>query len=151
MPNPEGGTPVTQTFSSTEGRFRFGLPGGEKTGNDDRKDFKWFIINLGEFHVNYYDSDRVLDTPDVSEANLKQLRDMVVSKRPNGKLEVDSPITLSGHPGRELRMKDDTGTQIDRMYLAGNRIYVVSVFVSERLGCKLEPAVKVLDTFEITE
>lgn len=148
MPNPAGGTPVTQTFSSTEGRFRFGMPGGND--GSDKKEFKWFIINQGQFYVNYYDYPQVVDTPEVSDGLLKQLRDLIVSKRPNGKLEVDAPITLSGHPGREIKMRDETGTQVDRIYLAGNRLYVVSVFVSERLGCKLEPAVKVLDTFEIT-
>jgi hypothetical protein len=117
----------------------------------DKKEFKWFIINQGQFFINYYDYPQVVDTPEISESLLNQLRDLVVSKRPNGQLEVDSPITLAGHPGREIRMSDDTGTQVDRIYLAGNRLYVVSVFVPGSLDCKLGSAVKVLDTFEITE
>ena len=149
MPPPEGGERVTQTFSSTEGRFRFGVPGGNDV--NDKKEYKWFIINQGQFYIAYYDYPQVVDTPEVSESFLNQLRDLVVSKRPEGRLEVDSAITLSGHPGREIRIRDETGTQIDRLYLAGNRLYIVSVFVYKSLDCKLESAVKVLDTFEITE
>lgn len=149
MPMPAGGEPVTQTFSSTEGRFRFGMPGGNDVS--DKKEFKWFVFNQGQFYINYYDYPQVVDTPEVSDDLLKQLRDMVVSKRPNGQLEVDSPITLSNHPGREIRMRDETGIQVDRIYLAGNRLYVVGVFVSRSLDCKLASAVKTLDTFAITE
>jgi hypothetical protein len=117
----------------------------------DKKEFKWLIINLGEFYVNYYDYPQVVETPEVSESLLNRLRDLIVSKRPNGQLEVDSVITLSGHPGREIRMRDDTGIQVDRIYLAGNRLYVVSVFIVRRLDCKLGSAMRVLDTFQITE
>jgi len=128
------------------------LPGAyEIAGNEDKKDFDWFILNVGAVHVKYFDYAQVVDTPEVSESVLKQLRDLIVSKRPSGQVEVDSAITLSGHPGRELKITDDTGTQIDRIYLAGNRLYAVSVFVSKRLDCKLGSAVEVLNTFEITE
>ena len=150
LPEPSGGTPVTQNFTSAKGRFRIGLPGRDENA-EDKKDFNWFILNMGQVHVEYFDYDQVVDTPEVSENLLKQLRDVAVSKRPAGQVEVDSAITLAGHPGRELRLRDDSGTQIDRMYLAGNRLYVVSVFVSTSLHCRLGSAVKVLDTFEITE
>jgi hypothetical protein len=151
MSEPEGGTPVEQNFASAEGRFRIGLPRGNEKAGNEKKEFTWFIMNAGQFHIRYSDHAHVLDTPEVSESYLKQLRDLIVSKRPNGQLEVDSAITLAGHPGREVRLRDDTGTQIDRIYLAGNRIYIVSVFVPKRLHCKLGSAVKVMDTFEITE
>ena len=152
MSEPKGGTPVAQNFTSAEGRFRIGLPrGNEKVRNEEEKEFKWFILNAGEFRIKYFDQAQVVDTPEVSESLLNNLGDLAVSKRPSGQLEVDSAITLSGHPGREIRLRDETGTQVDRIYLAGNRIYVVSVFVSKRLHCKLDSAVKVMDTFEITE
>jgi hypothetical protein len=151
LPEPTGGggTPIPQNFTSEKGRFRICLPRAYE--NDDKTDFDWFIINVGAFKVRYFDHAEVLDTPEVSESFLKKLRDLVVSKRPSGQVEVDAAITLSGHPGREIRITDDTGTQIDRIYLAGNRLYIVSVFVSKRLDCKLGAAVEVLNTFEITE
>ena len=152
LPEPTGGTPVTQKFTSAEGRFRIGLPGAyQNAGDENKTNFTWFILNVGSIHIQYFDYGQVVDTPDVSESFLKQLREMVVSRRPAGKVEADSAITLSGYRGREIRMRDNSGTQIDRIYLAGNRLYIASVFVSTRLDCKLGEAVKVLDTFEITE
>lgn len=150
-PSADGGTPVAQNFTSAEGRFRIGLPGAYVKVGDDKTVFDWYILNVGSVHLQYFDYAQVVDTPEVSEGFLKQLRDFVASKRPSGQVEVDAAITLSGHPGREIRIRDDSGTQIDRLYLAGNRLYIASVFVSKRLDCKLGSAVKVLDTFEITE
>jgi len=154
LPEPTigSGTPVAQNFRSAEGRFRIGLPEPYvKPANEDEQEFNWFLLHVGAVHVQYFDYGQAVDTPEISESLLKRLRDQVVSKRPSGKIEVDAPITLSGHPGRELKIRDDTGTQIDRIYLAGNRLYIASVFVSTRLDCKLGDAVAVLDTFEITE
>ncbi|HKS09501.1 MAG TPA: hypothetical protein VJS13_08150 [Pyrinomonadaceae bacterium] len=150
MAGPEGGTPVVLDFASAEGRFRIGLY-GDGNREPEKKNFKWLIINQGQFYVEYHDYPQAVDTPEVSENLLKQLRDLVVSKRPGGQLEVDSLLTLSGHPGREIRMRDETGIQVDRIYLAGNRMYIVGVFIPKSLDCKLGSAVKVLDTFEITE
>lgn len=152
MPESSGGTPVTQDFASAEGRFRIGLPGQVvRPGVEGKQDFTWFVFNQGHFLVKYYDYPQAVDTPEVSVRLLKQLGDVIVSKRPTGQLEGDSALTLSGHPGREIRTRDETGIQVDRIYLAGNRMYIVSVFVSKSLDCKLGSAVKVLDTFEITE
>lgn len=152
MSPPEGGTPVSLDFASAEGRFRIGLPGAPRQAEvHGKQDFLWFIINQGEFHVSYFDFDQVVDTPEISESVLNDLRDQAVSAWPDVPLEVDAPITLSGYPGRELRMKDDSGTRVDRIYLAGNRMYIVRVFISKSLDCKLGSAVKVLDTFQITK
>ena len=152
MPEPSGGTPVTQDFASAEGRFRIGLPGqGMRTAVAGKQDFTWFVFNLGQFYLKYYDYPQAVDTPEVSERLLKQLGNLIVSKRPTGQLEGDSALTLSGHPGREIRIRDETGIQVDRIYLAGNRMYIVSVFVTKSWDCKLGSALKVLDTFEITE
>jgi hypothetical protein len=149
MHDPSGGTPVTQTFSSPEGRFRIGLPGKEGVYEGDEKTFKWFILNEGQFQIFYVDREGAVDTPDISPTILNNFRALVSS---HGKLTAESEISFSGHPGHEFRTESDNGgTQIDRIYLAGNRIYVVTVFVPKSLGCKVGSAVKVLDTFEITE
>lgn len=142
------GTPVTETFSSAEGRFRIGLPGKAGAAEGDKKTFKWLIINDGQYQIFYLDRDRAVDTPDISPTILDNFRDIISS---HGKLTADSEISLAGYPGREFRTEADGGTQIDRIYLAGNRIYVVTVFVPKSLACKVGSAVKVLDTFEIIE
>lgn len=144
---------LPQTFTSVDGRFRFRLPSKDDKAVDDGKGiktFKWFVINQGQFQVNYFDAGRVVDTPDVSKTVLDNLRDSITAKA-SGQLEVDTDLSLAGHPGREIRIRDDGGVQIQRFYLAGNRIYSVGVFVSKSLDCKLDSAVKVLDTFETTE
>jgi hypothetical protein len=153
MPDPPvSGEKLPQTFTSVDGRFRFGLPRVDEAVDDGKgiKTFKWFVINVGQFQVGYFDAAGVVDTPDVSKRVLDNLRDSITSKA-QGQLEVDTDLNLAGHPGREIRIKDDGGMQIQRFYLAGNRIYSASVFVAKRLDCKLDSAVKVLDTFEITE
>jgi len=152
MPPPEGGTPLTRNFSSAEGRFRIGLPARqEKPGtdaNNDNKTFKWLVFDQGEFQVFYLDRDRAVDTPDLSQTILNNIRNNASSR---GKVTADSEISVSGHPGREFRLETDGGTQIERVYLAGNRVYVVTVFVPKDWSCKVDSAVKVLDTFEITQ
>lgn len=150
MPDPAAsGERFPQTFTSAEGRFRIGLPGRNDRPAADRT-FNWFVFNLGDYHVSYHDGAQVLDTPELSETVLNRIRDAALSKRP-GQLELDSAISLSGHPGREVRIRNEKGIQVDRIYLSGSRVYIVSVFVPKSLDCKLGSAVKVLDTFEITE
>ena len=148
MAGPEGGTPVTQDFSSTEGRFRIGLPGSAGTeAGKDSKTFKWLIINQAQFQIAYVDREAPADTPENSQAILTKAREISSSR---GKLTADTEISASGHAGREFRMETEGGTQIDRIYLAGNRVYILNVFVPKSWHCKVPSAVEVLDTFEIT-
>lgn len=153
-PHPEltGGEPVTQKFSSAEGRFRFGLPARDETpatnANTNSKTFKWLLLNVGQVQIVYSDSDDAVATPEVSQSIFNNLRNRASSQ---GKLIGDTEISLSGHTGREFRVKAEQGTQIDRIYLARNRIYVLTAFVPQSLNCKIDSAVKILDTFEIVD
>lgn len=149
MPAPEGGTPVTRTFSSAEGRFRIGLPDAVPIeAGENSKTFKWLIINQAEFQIAYVDRETPADTPENSQAILNTAREISSSR---GKLTVDTEISASAHPGREFRVETDGGTKIDRIYLAGNRVYILNVFVPKNWHCKIASAVEVLDTFEITQ
>ncbi|HSD45507.1 MAG TPA: hypothetical protein VLB87_02760 [Pyrinomonadaceae bacterium] len=116
--------------------------------NNNTKTFKWFLLNVGQVHILYFDGANSVDTPDVSQRILDNFRNQVST---HGKLVADLELNLSGHPGREFKVRNDGGTQIDRIYLAGNRVYIVSVFVLDSLSCKMGEAVKVLDTFEIID
>ena len=143
---------IPQDFTSAEGRFRIHLP--PTNGKTDAgasyvgQTFEWFIFNVGQYHITYSDRDWALDAPEVSESILNNFRNLLSSR---GKLVVDSETSVSGHRGREFRVKVEGGTQIQRVFLAGNRYYVVGLFVSDRLECKIPSAVQTLDTFEITE
>ena len=149
---PPGSSTPLQPLSSAEGRFRIGLPAKDEDPdldkNSESKRYNWFLLNIGRFQVLYLDRDFALDTPDVRQSIFDSYRNRGLS---HGKLVSDSEMTLAGHPGREFRVTNEAGTQIDRIFLAGNRIYILSVFVPEGLSCKLDSAVKILDTFEIID
>jgi len=150
MDMPTSGTPLPQTFSSPAGRFTISLPPArekvdEATGT---RTFEWFIINHGMFRVLYFDRDWPLDTPETIENILNNSRKLVLSR---GQLVSESELKLANHPGREFRVKSDAGFEVNRVYIVGNRVYVTDVIVAKSLDCKLDSAVKVLDTFEIIE
>ncbi len=155
--SPEGKT-LPQTFTSDAGRFKIGLPamsdrpeaGDEPRGEND-KSFKLFVINRGQFEVRYVDRPWDLEAPDVRETIINSLRDHVRS-RGEGQFEVDTEISLAGHPGRELRYRDERGLLIQRIYLVSKRMYLVTAFVPDRMvGCAGADVIKRLDTFEIIE
>lgn len=156
MPPGTGTVPV-QTFTSVEGRFRIGLPelvakssANAETRKENDKSFRWVVINRGQFEVRYVDGDRELEAPEASEAVITNFRELLRSTKP-GEFEVDSVIRLRGHPGRELRMRDEHGVQIHRIYLVGKRMYVVAAFVPYKLECGFDDVVKTLDSFEVIE
>jgi hypothetical protein len=150
MDMPTSGTPLPQTFSSPEGRFKIGLPPAREKIDDatGTRSFEWFIINHGIFRVLYLDRDWPVDTPETIESILNNSRNLVLSR---GQLVSESELKLANHPGREFRVKSDGGIEVNRVYIVGNRVYVTDVFIAKRLDCKLDSAVKVLDTFEISE
>ena len=146
-----------QSFTSEKGRFRIGLPPlgnmTEHTDSQPDKDnrtFKWLVVNLGQYMIQYVDGDNVLENTEVNQTVFDRLRDAALSHGP-AHLELDAPIRLSGHPGREVRIRDDKGLQIQRMYIAGKRAYIVAVSIPRTLECATDGAVKVLDSFEIIE
>lgn len=141
-----------QTFTSVEGRFTIGLPkmNAEPRGENE-KSFKLFVINRAQFEVRYIDFGAELEAPDVSVPMVERLRNFTRS-RGEGQFEVDSEITLAGHPGRELRYRDERGLLIQRIYFVSNRMYLVTALIPDRMvGCASEDVVKTLDTFEIIE
>jgi hypothetical protein len=159
IPDPPASSTLAQTFSTAEGRFKIGLPpraadkpesyDGPK-GHIETTRYKWFVLNHGQYQVSYSDSDKTLENANDSKIILDNLREMLLSKG-GGQLEGDLELTLSGHPGREIKIRDGSGINIQRFYLVRKRMYTVSVFVPSKLECALESVVKVLDSFELVE
>ena len=110
--------------------------------------FRWFILNRGTYEVSYIEHAEDLENARDSAEIFDKLRDIYLSKGP-GNLEVDKDLMLSGHPGREVKIKDDKGINLYRVYLVGNRMYTVHAFVPIGLECGLESVEKVLDSFEL--
>lgn len=155
--SPPGSSILAQTFSSAKGRFKIGLPPREAerpdsydglNGHITTTRYIWVVANYGRFQISYSDSDRILEHAN-SERVFDNLRDLLVSK--GGHLEGDLKLELAGHPGREIKIKDGSGIDIQRFYLVGQRMYTVSGFVPSKLECALESVIKVLDSFELIE
>jgi hypothetical protein len=158
IPDPPGSSIPAQTFSPTEGRFKIGLPPREaekpesydgSKGHIETTRYKWFVLNHGQYQVSYSDSDRILENAADNERIFDNLRDLLLSK--GGHLEGDLELKLAGHPGREIKIKDGSGINVQRFYLVGQRMYTVSVFVPSKLECALDSALKVLVSFELAE
>ena len=159
IPEPPASSPLQQSFSSAQGGFRIGLPPREAdkpesydgpVGHIETTRFKWFVLNRGQYEISYSDYDKILENQTDSKKILDNLRDLLLSKVP-GHLEVDSVLTINGHPGREIRIRDDKGIDIQRFYLVGQRMYEVSAFVPITLECGLDSVIKVLDSFALLE
>ena len=151
----DGEETLAPTFTSVEGRFKIDLPPtksetevDESKGYNDTS-FKWFILNRGHFQVSYFDSPHVLETPENSEALINNFRE--ATRSTSGEVEVDAEIRLSGHPGRELRIKDKHSYRIERFYVVNKRLYMVNAFVPDELNCGLDNVLKRLDSFELIE
>lgn len=148
---------LQQTFTSTEGRFKIGLPpvtAAKSESNNGQKAvsqairYKWIALNLGRFEVSYYDGNRKLDDPSVSKTILDNLRNAIMSNG-KGKLQLDKEVMIGSFPGREVKIKNDSGINILRFYLVESRLYTVSVFIPIKLECAVKGATNVLDTFEL--
>ena len=159
IPEPPASSPLVQSFSSAQGRFRIGLPPREAdkpesyegpTGHIETTRFKWFVLNRGQYEISYSDYDKILENQTDSKKILDNLRDLLLAKAP-GHLEVDSVFSLNGHPGREIRIRDAKGIDIQRFYLVSQRMYKVSAFVPVKLECGLDSVIKVLDSFAVLE
>jgi hypothetical protein len=112
--------------------------------------FKWFVLNHGKYEISFSDSDKTLEDASVSKRVLDNLREVLLAKY-GGQLEGDLELKLGGHPGRELRIKDGEGVNIQRFYLVGRRLYNLNIYVSRKLECALGSVTKVLDSFEIID
>ncbi len=152
--NTKESNPLPQSFTSTEGRFKIGLPPVAKPKTDTNRttgakkiSYNWFTLNRGRFEVSYFDSDKKLDDSAVSKTILDNLRNLLLSK--GGKLESEKDFTLNSHPARETRIKSESGININRFYLVESRLYSVSLFLPSKLECALEESTKVIDTFEL--
>jgi len=105
-------------------------------------------LNQARYEISYWDFANNVETSGNTQAFFDRLRDSASAKA-TAQLEVDKDLSLSGHPGRELRFRDDTALSIQRYYVVGNRLYAVAAVVPHKLDCALERVVQTLDSFEL--
>jgi hypothetical protein len=150
-------------FSSERGRFAILFPGTPEeaqytsSGRLDSRQYI-FVDDWANYDVAYNDYNIDLEK-EVEERNyaMNRLRDAGVSNF-NGRLLSEAEVSLSGHPGRALKVSIPDGSIIRvRMYAVGRRFYQVAVTT---LGEQSAPdggrsaearALKFLDSFRLIQ
>ena len=144
----------SQAFVSLQGRFTISLPkhfysySGIATnvpeGRIEGDSFSWRTAE-GTFEVSYMDLPAALATKAVFDRSLDNK--LLLNRK--AKLTGERNISLTGNVGRETRFETPEGIQIVRTYLAGNRLYEVSVTLANSLKSKESSAVRVLDSLRL--
>lgn len=141
-------------FVSLQGRFTISLPKqvsafspisadlpeGRITGHR----FSW-RTDAGWFEVGYADLPGTLASPALFDRN----RDNRLALNRKAKLAGERVISLSGYAGREFKLESPDGLAIVRTYLAGSRLYEVSVNIAGTSNENEAAVLKVLDSLKL--
>jgi len=82
------------------------------------------------YAVTYVEFPNPVDEAPKSKAMLDVIAEKELTKVA-GKLMAQTEIAIDGHPGRELHIEVADGFWVDRIYLVGRRMYVVSAFAAK--------------------
>jgi hypothetical protein len=149
-----------ETFFSIEGRFSIALPGevseykpealDTPTGRVTTANYNWRLAE-GFYSVNAVNGPDVLDTPAASKAIFNNFRQEFSTRATaaKGKLTGETSMTLAGHPGFELRAESPDGHTIQRIYLSGHRVYLLTVGLNSPQPAQEATAAKILDSFKM--
>jgi YD repeat-containing protein len=155
---PSVATSGSQQFTSLEGRYTISLPqdissyqplsANTPAGKATGEAYNWRMAE-GQFSVIYMDRSESVSEPTTANIALDRIRDQTLAQLAGakGKLIKENSISLSGHIGRELKIELPNGLFIIRIYLVSNRIYQLSVAVSQ--SQQEAGVVKVLDSFQL--
>lgn len=131
-----------KVYNSEEGGFSIMTPGlmeakraTVETGVGDFDVHTLFLNpqdSLGNYLylINYYDlpEDLVpIDSSDLVDDFLKNTMDQSITDI-KGDLLYSNPIAIGDHPGLMWRSRSETGVVKSRIYLIGNRFYMLQVF-----------------------
>ncbi|MFL6209800.1 MAG: energy transducer TonB [Pyrinomonadaceae bacterium] len=151
---------LQQVFMTTEGGFTIALPdpptrdeprpgGSEKAGTAGRT-YSWFT-NAGAYYVNYYDSFPGPVGPIDSGQVLDGLQEMIL-KTVGGKLLAQTAMVLDWYAGRELRVENDKGFYIFRLFPVRQRLYQLTAFFPKSMNvteAQQAAAARTLDSFRL--
>ncbi|HEY7990431.1 MAG TPA: hypothetical protein VID77_03490 [Stellaceae bacterium] len=147
--------PTMKRFISDEGRFSVALPGEPHAEREEVRsaDGKGVTV-LHEFSVNtephvFYMVTYSDPPEDEVIADAQGRLDEIAANATRGsKILSDKKISLGGVPGRALVYRDEKNQSFDqRVYIAGNRIYVLSVMRPH--GVSPKHAHEFLESFRI--
>ena len=131
--------PVWTEFRSEEGRFTVWLPGKPVTQTasvdtpQGRFEHHVFAASHGSLvcSVAYTDLPKTILAGNNVDAIFDGIRDQFI-KEVGGKLASESPLTLDGHSGREIKVLMFSGELRLRFILVGDRVYMLSLLQMEK-------------------
>ncbi len=149
----------SQSFTSLDGRFVISLPEEvdayqpislkTPTGTATGQGYSWRTAE-GQFTVMYLDMPDPLNNPNAANLLLDQVCEQALTQvtAAKGKLIKENSITLSAHPGRELKVELPNGLMTVRVYLVSNRLYqlMLAQAPNQPQGAI---ALKALDSFKL--
>lgn len=152
-------------FSSEKGRFSVLLPGTpfERTIPLDTKIGKLDTVNFilgsssASYAVSYIDYPVFIEDPSIVKRALDAGRDGAV-QRVQGTLIEEKEISLSGHPGRYIKVRvGEGGITRSRLYVVGKRVYTL-IFIVDEDGASAtavrsheDISARFLDSFKLLE
>ena len=142
---------LEKSFTSVEGKFKIDMPPPQKTPtpeSDGSIKYGWLIVNRGQFQVRYSDYENDLEHIHNTDGFFDRLRDLYLAKNP-GQIENDQELSLSGHPGRALRIRREKFIELLRLYAVKNRLYWVTAVIPIKLECALADAEASVASFEL--
>ncbi|HZG54433.1 MAG TPA: hypothetical protein VEZ40_20195 [Pyrinomonadaceae bacterium] len=150
----------SETFTSLEGRFTIALaqqisgfrgisfdtPKGKVTAGDS---YSW-KLDGAQFEVSYIDKNKTPNAAADGKEFLRIISEGVVAQAgsKNGTVLNNTDITLSGNPGREIRIEFPQFFVINRVYAVGDRIYQITA-VHKKEPKLTESTNEILESFKV--
>jgi outer membrane lipoprotein-sorting protein len=139
------GPPVWTEFRSEEGRFSVLMPEKPQsqtmTMEMPQGRFEQHLFSASHSKlfcmIAYTEMPKQSLVGNNAEGFLDGVRDVFV-KQVGGKLASESPLTLDGHPGREVKAHVFQGEARFRLFLVGERLYILWVMTLEKSSDSIE-------------
>jgi outer membrane lipoprotein-sorting protein len=135
------GPPVWTEFRSEEGRFSVSMPqkpvSQASTFETPQGRFEQHVFTATHGRlvctVAYTDIPKQLLVANNVDGFFDSTRDGFI-KEVGGKLASENPLSLDGYPGREIKVHVFSGELRLRLFLVGNRLYLLSVTTVEKVS-----------------
>ena len=150
------GPPEWTEFRSEEGRFAVLMP-EKPTSQTSTFEFSQGRLEEHVFTaahrplvclVTYTDFPKPMFVTGDSDGLFGSVRDQFI-KEMGGKLASENPLTLDGYPGREIKIAMFRGEVRVRMFLVGERLYLLALINMEKPFASDEEANKFFASFKL--
>lgn len=151
------GPPVWSEFRSDEGRFSVSMPekpaSHTSTMETPQGRFVQHVFIASPYPlvcmVAYTDFPKQTLVANDVDGFFDSIRDQFI-KEVSGKLASESSVSLDGHPGREIKAHMFSGELRLRVFLVGDRMYLVSLMKMDKAFESDEAAKRFFGSFKLT-